>query len=508
MRTKNYIKIIISSTILQLVVAISGIILPRFFIKYYGSEINGLIVSIKQIITYFSFVSLGLGAASSAALYEPLEKKDSTKISSILSATRTFFNRTGYIFLVLVFLLTVIYPFAINAPLSKINIALIVLILGGGGVLEYIIITKYRILLIADQKNNIVSRITTQGVILNTSISIILIISNAPLILIQFVTVSIYLFRLLLTKKYVKKNYPNIDFNYKPDFSLIPNRKDAFIYQLPNMIMTYTPIMIVTFFLGLKMVSIYSVYNMIYFSLAMIVGVFSAGINGIFGNIHAKKDVVLLKDSFNEFSFIYRVISFSLFLSALILTIPFLKIYIDSIDSADYLIKPLAYGFALFGLLRILRIPSVTVIEVAGHFKQNKALNYLEIAIMIIGSLIFIKDYGIVGILFSSAFASLIRTIAYIVYTKKIIDLLKLKKEVMIFIANFALFFGLKIIIDELLPINNVSSFMTWFLYAFLMFTIISLSFLTFNVILDYSVFRKLLSRINNIFSKKKHSNY
>ena len=80
-RTKNIIKIIFASTINQIVVMASGFILPPLIISNYGSTINGLVNSIKQILNYFQVVSVGMGAAGQVALYEPLSKNDHKKIN-------------------------------------------------------------------------------------------------------------------------------------------------------------------------------------------------------------------------------------------------------------------------------------------------------------------------------------------------------------------------------------------------------------------------------------------
>ena len=111
MRTKNAFKIVLSSIILQVIIVISGLILPKLLIEVYGSTINGLVSSIKQLLNYLSVITLGLGAASQVALYKPLKEKKYSEINGILSATRIFFNKTGYVFIVISILATIIYPF-------------------------------------------------------------------------------------------------------------------------------------------------------------------------------------------------------------------------------------------------------------------------------------------------------------------------------------------------------------------------------------------------------------
>ena len=56
MRSKKALKNIISSLLLQLVTVICGLILPRAIIGKYGSNVNGLISSITQFLTYITLL--------------------------------------------------------------------------------------------------------------------------------------------------------------------------------------------------------------------------------------------------------------------------------------------------------------------------------------------------------------------------------------------------------------------------------------------------------------------
>ena len=56
MRSKKALKNIISSLLLQLITIICGLILPRAIIGEYGSNVNGLISSITQFLTYITLL--------------------------------------------------------------------------------------------------------------------------------------------------------------------------------------------------------------------------------------------------------------------------------------------------------------------------------------------------------------------------------------------------------------------------------------------------------------------
>ena len=76
MRNKYAFKNMLANLILQVCVADSGIILPRFFIEEYGSTINGMVSSITQFLSYIGLVEAGVGSASIVALYTTLAKND------------------------------------------------------------------------------------------------------------------------------------------------------------------------------------------------------------------------------------------------------------------------------------------------------------------------------------------------------------------------------------------------------------------------------------------------
>ena len=61
MRSKKAIINIISSLVLQLVTVICGFIVPRLFIKSFGSNVNGLVTSITQFLAYITLLESGFG---------------------------------------------------------------------------------------------------------------------------------------------------------------------------------------------------------------------------------------------------------------------------------------------------------------------------------------------------------------------------------------------------------------------------------------------------------------
>ena len=59
----------------QIITVICGFILPRYFLLYYGSSVNGLISSINNFLSFITLLDLGVGAVVQANLYKPLAER-------------------------------------------------------------------------------------------------------------------------------------------------------------------------------------------------------------------------------------------------------------------------------------------------------------------------------------------------------------------------------------------------------------------------------------------------
>ena len=157
-RTKAFVHNMAAAAILQAVNMLAGIIVPRIMLVYYGSEINGLVSSIVQFISYFNIVEAGLGGAVIFSLYKPLADKDVSAVSNIVTEAKGLYYKTGMIFSVLVLMLAVIYPFMVTVTDKSFGqVALLVLILGANGILDVVVMAKYTTWFTADQRLYVIS---------------------------------------------------------------------------------------------------------------------------------------------------------------------------------------------------------------------------------------------------------------------------------------------------------------------------------------------------------------
>lgn len=98
MNAKKGIYNIVFGILGQALTVVFAIIVPKVIIEYYGSEVNGLLSSISQILVYLGLFEAGVGTASLQALYQPIAEGGKKDINSILSATNKYYKRTSKLY--------------------------------------------------------------------------------------------------------------------------------------------------------------------------------------------------------------------------------------------------------------------------------------------------------------------------------------------------------------------------------------------------------------------------
>jgi hypothetical protein len=192
----------------QLIVTICGFILPRYLLKAYGSDVNGLIASITHFLSFISFLEMGIGPVVQASLYGPLAKNDSEQISKVVKSSKRFYHRLGYIFTGYILVLSFVFPLFIAQNNFDIffTVALL-LIISISTLAQYFFGATYQLLLNADQKSYVPLLLHIVTVVLNTVFCVILISPNVSILWVKLVTSAFYVMRPLGQMIYVRRHY-------------------------------------------------------------------------------------------------------------------------------------------------------------------------------------------------------------------------------------------------------------------------------------------------------------
>ena len=463
-RKKEVAYTIVSNLLLQVVTALCGFILPPLIIGTFGSSVNGMVSSISQFIAYLNIVEAGVGGASIAALYKPLALGDVAGRNGILSATAKFYNRSGVLFTVLVFVLAFVYPLIVGNEVDRLQSALMVLVLGITGAAEFFLIGKYRVLLTADKKMYVLSLVQMAAVVINTFVAVVLIKAGLGILIVKFSSAIVYLSRYIILALYVRKNYSEIDFHAEADTKSINQSKNVLVHQIAGLIVFNSPIVIITIFCTLKDASVYTVYAMVFNALNQLLAAFSTGIQSFFGESFVKESLEKTRHIFDRYETFFFSLVGVFFTIAYLLIIPFMNLYTAKMTDADYIQPKLAMLFIIVGILTAIRLPGLNLIDAAGLYKRTQKRAILEAIINIIASITFVLRFGFWGCLCGNICSYLYRTFDIIFFSRKyILDTKVVKSFIKIFL--FFLLFLLQAIIIKKIPVS-LNSFKAMFFYA------------------------------------------
>lgn len=399
----------------------AGFITPRIMLKYYGSEINGLVSSIAQFIVYFNLVEAGLSGAAIYALYKPLADKDHKAINRVISAAKKFYTQSGYIFISLTIGLAVFYPLTIKTQiLSKYEVASLVLILGVNGALEFFTLSKYRVLLSADQKTYVISLASLSYIVINAIIIVVLGTMQVNIVMLRFVALLSIFLRSFILMIYTRKKYGYLNYREVPNFEALNKRWDALYLQILGAIHTGAPVVILTLITkNLKLVSVYTVFNMVIAGTNSILDIFISGLSASFGDVIAKGETTVLQKAYREFEFAYYGLITLVYSIAFVTIMPFIRIYTSGVTDINYDISLIGFLFVLNGLLYNIKTPQGMLVISAGLFKETKVQTTIQGVTAVVIGVILAPSYGIAGVLIGSILSNIYRDIDLLFFIPK-----------------------------------------------------------------------------------------
>ncbi|MGI1659321.1 MAG: lipopolysaccharide biosynthesis protein [Desulfitobacterium sp.] len=496
MRLEASIKNTFSAITMQLVAMLIGLILPRLYLSNFGSEVNGLVSSITQFIAYFTLVEAGLASATTTTLYLPLAEDNHNRVNEILAAAKKFYFRIGYIFSGLVLCLALIYPSVIKTnSLTNIEMGILVLVLGFNGAFDFFTLSRYRALLTADQRYYIVANASTLASIINFLLVVLTMYLNCSVVVVRTVALTSFILRSLLLNIYVRRNYKYVDYSVTPDHQALNKRWDAMILQLLGLAQNALPVVMLTFFSNLKVVSVYSIYNMVAASILSILASITNGFSASFGDMIAKKETEVLQKTYIQYELLFFMLMIWAYSCMNILYLSFIRIYTAGIHDVNYLEPLVAFLFVLNGLAYSFKTPAGTLIGSAGVFKETKPSTMIQTAIAIGLSLLLTPFWGIVGVLIALIISNLYRDIDLVIFMSKNVTKLPCRQS-FIRILNGILMFGITNLPFHFLVIDT-GGFGQWFLTAIGVALWSMVVVITYNLIADREVLFQILRRLN-----------
>ena len=456
-----------SSLIYQFISIICGFVLPRFFLSFYGSEVNGLVSSITQFLSFITLAECGVGAVVQSTLYKPLADNDMISVSKIVLSSERFFKRIAYILLVYVAILMVVYPCITIESFDYLFTLILIFVISISTFAQYYIGMTYKLLLNADQLGFIQYTIHTVALILNTVACIVLMNQGASVHIVKLTTSLIFIMQPILLSVIAKRRY-KLDRKIKLTEEPIKQKWNGLAQHIATVVLGNTDTVVLTLFSTLENVSVYAVYHLVVNGVKQIVLSMTNGMQAMLGNMLAKNETEELNRSFDNIEWLLHTIVTFAFSVTAILIVPFVSIYTANITDANYIVPSFAYMITLAQASYCFRLPYNIMVLAAGHYKQTQWSAIIEAIINVALSVILVFNFGLIGVAIGTVVAMAYRTVYLANYLRKNIIYRKLRhfiKHLVVDVLSAVILFVLVMIFSSFYALQPVNYF-EWVILA------------------------------------------
>lgn len=477
---------------------ILGMLLPRLFITSYGSEVNGLLSTVTQIFTYLALVEAGIGNSATNALYKPLVEKDYNTANRVVVEARKYYRKVSVFYGLGIIAFSVLFPFLAKTTVDRTVVFLVIILQGGANFISYYFTAVYTQLLIADGKRFVNENIGFAAYIMSSISKIVLIYCGFNVVAVQLVYLVVQVLKAPVLIIYCKNCYQWLNAETKPTSTSYLKERGAFVvHEASNTIFNNTDVFVISTFCSFSMASVYTVYNLVFSSITMLLAVISSSLSFVLGQGQYRDDGKLCK-KYDLFSTIYGIVSFTLFSSCYILISPFISLYTKGVADINYIIVGLPLLFAFSNLLSSIRATGSILINVSGNAKATQSRTIIEASINLITSLIFVNTWGIHGVLLGTIIALLYRSNDIIIYANKMI----LKRSPLIEYKNVlanTILFGAVVTVTRYYKIH-ILGYLSFIGYGIIITLLLGIIFTAVSVVLNRQLYKELWK---TVFNKK-----
>lgn len=393
-----------------------------FFIKFLGTEYLGVSGLFSNILAFLTLAESGIGNAMAYALYKPLKEDDTEKIKSIMRLYDKLYWCVGAVVLALGFSVTPFLNFLIkdipeNMPLLRIYYLLYVLNTG----ISYFYSYK-RTILICDQKlylSNIVR--TLSFTILAFMQTIVLFFTHSFLMyLISMIIMTIV--ENLWVSHLATKHYPYLNdkkvqkLDNKTKNAIKKNVGAIFIQKIGSSIIDSTDNIILSKYVGIIVVGLYSNYTMLINVATRVMDNIFSALTASIGNLLTDNERGHSKVVFNRIMFLCTFLHGFVAIGMFCLLNPLIHIWLGNKYKIDV---STVFIICLNFYLRGVRRPINLYKEAGGIFWRDRYRTLIEAATNLVVSIPLTVKYGLIGTLLGTTISMLAFSFwyeAYLVY--------------------------------------------------------------------------------------------
>ncbi|WP_417870481.1 lipopolysaccharide biosynthesis protein [Vibrio furnissii] len=392
---------LVISLSLTIVSSFLGFVVNKVFVSSLGIENLGLIKLFNQVVFYLAILDMGLATAATVALYKPLSINDNRKVSIVFNTISIFYRKISIYVIILGILLTpsvvwlvnssdyyyVSFYWILNVLIASLNYSL----------------SKYSILFLADQKFVFVKLVTLGSLVIEKSVQVLVLMIFKSLTLYISISFLGFLLKYFLFRSELKKSY-NLVSCTELDKSLKTSTSQLVFHKLSHIIIYNSDLVIISKFLSLSVVGVYSSYLMLSNLIVTIMGIVHSLLDPVLGKIVVEKEVF-----YNEKLF-FSMLKLSLFLSGFVFCVlySFGNDFVTLWLGKDFLLEDLSlFLISLVVCVEIVKWPIEVYKYKYGYFKDIYS-PIIEVSLNLIISLTLVSNIGLNGVILGTIISGVI----------------------------------------------------------------------------------------------------
>lgn len=400
MRVKSSMRNIYINILTQIILVGLGFLSRKVFLTSLGTEYLGINGLLTNILSMLSLVESGIGASIVYNLYKPLAENDIEKTTALVQLYKKLYNILAILIFILSLVLYLFLDVFIKDGTTIPYLGLVYFIFVLKDVVSYLNAHKWS-LINADQKGYIIAKYNLIFSVISTIMKIIVLKVTENYILYLIIELTIFIIQNIYNGHVVNKYYPYIKTKEKYNLdekiknNLIINVKAIFLHNIGTYCVFGTDNILISSFIGLSTVGLYSNYTMITTQLASLLTPVLSGISDSVGNLIATEGKNKNYEIFN----VIFLINFWIYSLSVIFLYNLLEPFINWWLGEGLLLDKFAFIFILINFYITGLRSSVNIFKSkAGIFVNDKYVPLIEAVINLVSSIILVKYLGITGI--------------------------------------------------------------------------------------------------------------
>ncbi|TJZ35599.1 sugar translocase [Priestia megaterium] len=409
MRTQSSIKNLIFAMAGQSIGLLVSFVARIAFVRVLSTEYLGLNGLFTTILSLLSLVELGVGPAMTFSLYKPLAEKDTEKVKSLMQLYKKAYTVIGIVVAILGASLAPFLHFFIKDIPDIPNIYLIYLLFVANSAISYFFSYK-RSLIITDQKRYIATYYRYTFFTVLNIVQIIVLFSTKSFILFLSCQVIATVAENIFISKKADKLYPFLKektiqkLDKETTGSIFKNIRALVVHKLGGVVVNSTDNLIISRFVGLTWVGLYSNYFLVINALNLVIAQIFSSITASVGNLGVTETKEKTKSIFDVVFFLNFWIYGFCSIAFIAILNPFIQLWLgEKYLLSDSIVIMIVLNFYLTGM----RQAVLTFKEAMGLFWYDRHKPIFESIINLCVSLILVKYLGMVGVFIGTTISTL-----------------------------------------------------------------------------------------------------